>query len=76
MISSSAIKHPLNWLLIIYCQHFICDIAQANALKFEIIIVENGSIDSTFKIAEEISKKYSEVKAFHLDNPICHLSKK
>lgn len=38
-------------------------------IKFEIIIVENGSIDSTFKIAEEISKKYSEVKSFHLDNP-------
>ena len=38
-------------------------------IKFEIIIVENGSKDSTFKIGKKISQVHSEVKIFHLDNP-------
>lgn len=38
-------------------------------LKYEIIIVENGSTDKTFEIAKSISQKCSTVKAIHLKEP-------
>lgn len=38
-------------------------------VPFEIIIAENGSTDNTFKIATELSEKYSNLKAIHLDKP-------
>jgi len=37
--------------------------------SFEIIIVENGSTDNTFKIAKELSEKYQFIKAIHVDHP-------
>ncbi|MEM5829955.1 MAG: glycosyltransferase family 2 protein [Candidatus Aenigmatarchaeota archaeon] len=34
--------------------------------KIEILIIENGSSDNTYKVAKELEKKYKNVKAYHL----------
>ena len=36
---------------------------------WEIILVENGSSDKTFEISEKLSKKYDNVRVFHIDTP-------
>ena len=37
--------------------------------EYEIILVENGSTDKTFKIATNVAKNNSHVKVIHLDTP-------
>ena len=36
--------------------------------KIEIIVVDDGSSDATLKIAQNFSKKYSQIKVFHKEN--------
>lgn len=38
---------------------------------FQIVIVENGSTDDTLKVANSLSKKFSNVDTFHLDVANC-----
>ena len=38
-------------------------------LKYEIVIVENGSTDNTFHIAKKLSNKFPFIVAVHLDRP-------
>ena len=35
--------------------------------SYEIIVIENGSKDNTFKIAQNLSKKYSNLVPIHID---------
>jgi glycosyltransferase involved in cell wall biosynthesis len=35
--------------------------------SYEIIVIENGSKDNTFKIAQELSKNYSNIVPIHID---------
>lgn len=35
--------------------------------EFEILLCDNGSSDSTYKIAKELSKRYKEIRALHDD---------
>ena len=52
-----------------YCINETIKTANFENISYEIIIVENGSIDKTFKIAQKLSKKFSSVEAVHLDKP-------
>lgn len=38
-------------------------------VEYEIVLVENGSTDTTYRIAKYLSKRYPRVKVVHLDRP-------
>lgn len=48
-------------------------LSQINRLKlsaqYEIILVENGSTDNTFKLAEKLARKYKRIKTIKINQP-------
>ena len=51
------------------CVEQVIENAKSLNLKYEIVIVENGSSDKTFDIAKNLSKKFPFIVAVHLDKP-------
>ena len=37
--------------------------------EYEIVLVENGSRDKTYQVAQKLAKLYSQIRVFHLENP-------
>lgn len=50
-----------------HCVKETMKVADAENISYEIIIVENGSTDKTYKIAQQLSEKFSSVSAVHLN---------
>jgi len=69
--------YDLTILLIAYneesflenCVRKVIQVITPLALKYEIVIVENGSTDNTFNIAKKLSNEFPFIVAVHLDRP-------
>ena len=70
-------EYDLTVLLIAYneesflenCVRKVIQVITPLDLKYEIVIVENGSTDNTFNIAKKLSNEFPFVVAVHLDRP-------
>ena len=45
----------------------ICEFAEQQPYQTEILVVENGSIDRTFEIAQAFSRQHSQCRAIHIE---------
>ena len=69
--------YDLTILLIAYneesflknCVRKVIQVITPLDLKYEIVIVENGSTDNTFNIAKKLSNEFPFIVAVHLDRP-------
>ena len=70
-------EYDLTVLLIAYneenflenCVNEVIQAVTPLRLKYEILIVENGSSDNTFNIAKKLSDEFPFIVAVHLDRP-------
>lgn len=43
-------------------------IIQSGETEYEIIVIDDGSTDSTYSILEDYKKKYENLKVYHIEN--------
>ncbi|SEI90325.1 Glycosyl transferase family 2 [Lachnospiraceae bacterium A10] len=59
-----------------YLYQCIESLINQSYLDFEIIIVDDGSIDKTSQICDDYKRKYSNVKVFHIENSGVSIARK
>lgn len=51
-----------------YLKHCVSSIEDQKLINYEIIIIDDGSTDSTLKIAQELAEANAHIKVFHQEN--------